>query len=306
MTRSNENSLKHSTELAESKPHSIVLINANKIGLARAIDKNTGESQKNVDYYINFKPGKVCGGKTDQFGFTRPIRFTGKIPTVSFNFISPKKEVFLEDEVMSDDNDLKNNNFNSEFTVVSVQQLDKKDYEITPVQLDNRAAVRQAIISEVRKSGCVFKTRSAWKANDSQKVSPDWNYTKIAIHNAGNSYSCSDFNGDKIKKIEEEHMNKFNQFGYHYAVGCDGEIFEGQDIRNKGAHISFGNTSIIGVVLMSDLDKQWWDSDDEVTPLQEKAVKKSYPRCLTILILRNLVGTRSTRFFTVIPKNLTR
>lgn len=104
------------------------------------------------------------------------------------------------------------------------------------------------------------------------------------------------------REIENQIVSRIN----HYAVGCDGEIFEGQDIRNKGAHISFGNTSIIGIVLMSDLDEQWWDSDYEVTPLQEKAVKKSYPRCLTILILRNLAGTRNTRFFTVIPKSLTR
>lgn len=302
MTQSNENSLKHSTELAESKPQSIVLINANKIGLACAIDKHTGEPQKNVDYYINFKPGKVCGGRTDQLGFTQPIRFTGKTPTVSFNFLSPKKEVFLGDEVMSDDDDLKNNNFNSEFTVVSAHHLDKKDYKITPVQLDNRAAVRQAIISEVRKSGCVFKTRSAWKANDSQKVSPDWNYTKIAIHNAGNSYSCSGFNGDKIKKIEEEHMGKFNQFGYHYAIGCDGEIFEGQDIRNKGAHISFGNTSIIGIVLMSDLDEQWWDSDDGVTLLQEKAVKKIIFTLLNYFNITELGGHKEHQVFYRNPK----
>ncbi|EKY3196647.1 peptidoglycan recognition protein family protein [Cronobacter turicensis] len=302
MTQSNENSLIHSTEPAESNPHSTVLINTNKIGLVRAIDKHTGEAQKNVDYYINFKPGKVCGGRTDQFGFTQLIRFTGKIPTVSFNFISPKKEVSLGDEVMSSDNDLKNNNFNSELTVVSVSQLDKKDYKITPVQLDNRAAVRQAIISGLRKSGCVFKTRSAWKANDSQKVSPDWNYTKIAIHNAGNSYSCSDLNGDKIKKIEEEHMGKFNQFGYHYAVGCDGEIFEGQDIRNKGAHISFGNTSIIGIVLMSDLDEQWWDSDDKVTSLQEKAVKKIISTLLNYFNITELGGHKEHQVFYRNPK----
>ncbi|WP_236348858.1 peptidoglycan recognition protein family protein [Enterobacter cancerogenus] len=303
MTQLNENSLKHSTELAESKPHSIVLINANKIGLARAIDKHTGEPQKNINYYINFKPGKVCSiGRTDQFGLTRPIRFTGETPTVSFNFISPKKEVFLDDEVISDDDDLKNNNFNSELTVVSAQQLDEKSYEITPVQLDNRAAVRQAIISEVRKSGHVFKTRSAWKATDSQKVSHDWDYTKIAIHNAGNSYSCSDLNADKIKKIEEEHMNKFNQFGYHYAVGCDGEIFEGQDIRNKGAHISFGNTSIIGIVLMSDLNEQWWDHDDVVTSLQQKAVKKIISTLLNYFNITELGGHKEHQVFYRNPK----
>lgn len=302
MTQSNENSLMHSTELAEAKPHSIVLINANKIGISRAIDKHTGEFQKNVDYYINFKPGKACGGKTDQFGFTQPIRFTGEIPTVSFNFISPKKEVFFGDEVMSDDNDLKNNNFDSDFTVVSVQQLDKRNYQITPVQLDNKAAVRQAIILGVRKSGYVFKTRSDWKANDSQKVSPGWDYTKIAIHNAGNSYSCSDLNGEEIKKIEEEHMGKFSQFGYHYAVGCDGEIFEGQDIRNKGAHISFGNTSIIGIVLISDLDEQLLDSDDKVTPLQEKAVKKIISTLLNYFNITELGGHKEHQVFYRNPK----
>lgn len=302
MTQLNENSLKDSTELAESKPHSIVLINANRIGLARAIDKHTGEPQKDVDYYINFKPGKICGGRTNQSGYTQPIRFTGKTPTVSFNFISPKKEVFLGDEVMSDDVDLKNNNFNSEFTILSAQQLDEGCYKITPIQLDNRAAVRQAIILDVRKGGCVFKTRSAWKANDSQNVSPDWNYTKIAIHNAGNSYSCSDLNGDKIKKIEEEHMGKFNQFGYHYAIGCDGEIFEGQDIRNKGAHISFGNTSIIGIVLMSDLDEQWWDRDDKVTPLQEKSVKKIISTLLNYFNITELGGHKEHQVFYRNPK----
>jgi hypothetical protein len=60
------------------------------------------------------------------------------------------------------------------------------------IRVHDRAATRQAIINHVRQNGMNFVERSDWAAhkNRSERMHDDWNYTKIAIHHAGRSFTC--------------------------------------------------------------------------------------------------------------------
>jgi hypothetical protein len=128
-----------------------------------------------------------------------------------------------------------------------------------PVNVDNRAATRQAIILALRKEGFVFETRSDWKArpNDPKKpYVPDWDYANIALHHAGNSYSCSADDVDQLRKAEATDFKRFGRLSYHYAISCSGMVYEALDIREKGAHIASGNTGVIGIVMLADFSKR--------------------------------------------------
>lgn len=93
-------------------------------------------------------------------------------------------------------------------------------------------------------------------------------YDSIAIHHAGNEGYRT------IAEIQNLHMDDQNRadVGYHYGVSRWGTISEGRDIGVKGAHIAGGNTGKIGIVLLADLNEQFWDVDDEVTADMERAL----------------------------------
>jgi N-acetyl-anhydromuramyl-L-alanine amidase AmpD len=122
------------------------------------------------------------------------------------------------------------------------------------VKVDHQAATRQAIIVSLRREGYTVETRAQWKAKE-PPGSPkrDWDYHGIAIHHAGNSFSCEADSAEQLRKAERIDFEKFGHLSYHYAIGCDGLIYEALDIRNKGAHIAVGNTGVIGIVMLADL-----------------------------------------------------
>lgn len=124
------------------------------------------------------------------------------------------------------------------------------------VTVNNRAAVRQAILDAVKAQGVRVQTRSDWKAKAPAK-SPkqDWDYTQIAIHHAGNSFSCSANGVTEMHRVEDIDLRIFGQVSYHYAIDCHGVIYEALDIRYKGSHILDGNTGVIGIVLLADLSR---------------------------------------------------
>lgn len=68
------------------------------------------------------------------------------------------------------------------------------------------------------------------------------------MHHASNSFECS----NTINDIQEEHLKKYNDIGYHYAVNCNGVMFEGRPIIFKGSHLSGANTHKIGIVMIGD------------------------------------------------------
>lgn len=127
---------------------------------------------------------------------------------------------------------------------------------VQTVTVNDRAATRQAIISEIRNEKIEFSERSDWFAqkNKSSEMIDDWNYTKIAIHHAGRSYRCGP-GTSQLLKIQNLHManNKWPDIGYHYAIDCSGKIYEGRDIRFKGSHLHEYNTGVIGIVFLENL-----------------------------------------------------
>jgi hypothetical protein len=132
---------------------------------------------------------------------------------------------------------------------------EKNSSKICAVEIvvNNRAATREAIISSLRRRGVTVKTRSDWHAKmPPENPSEDWNYTAIALHHAGNSFSCDISGLEQIRKAEDIDFSNFHQLSYHYVIDCMGTVYEALDIRQKGAHIKKGNTGVIGIVFLAD------------------------------------------------------
>jgi N-acetylmuramoyl-L-alanine amidase len=134
-----------------------------------------------------------------------------------------------------------------------IEQRKAADAVVT-VKVDDKAATRQAIIVAIRREKVEFKTRSDWKAKE-PATSPhtDWDYTAIAIHHAGNSFSCAADGAAELRKAEATDISSFGHLSYHYAIDCQGVVYEALDIRYRGAHIEGGNTGVIGIVFLADL-----------------------------------------------------
>jgi hypothetical protein len=130
--------------------------------------------------------------------------------------------------------------------------------DIISISVNDRAATRQAIINRVRKGSMNFVERSDWAAhkNRSKRMHDDWNYSKIAIHHAGRSFSCGPA-ALQLQDIQKMQMGKSiapsDDIGYHYALDCFGNVFEGRDIRFKGESVHNYNTGVIGIVLLENL-----------------------------------------------------
>ena len=132
----------------------------------------------------------------------------------------------------------------------------KREAAIKTVQVgvDHKAATRQAVIVAIRREKVIFRTRSDWKAKPPAKnPEVDWDYSSIALHHAGNSYSCTADGAAELRKAESTDISSFGHLSYHYAIDCNGVVYEALDIRFKGAHIEGGNTGVVGIVFLADL-----------------------------------------------------
>lgn len=148
------------------------------------------------------------------------------------------------------------------------------------IEIDDKAATRQAIINNIRqelerKYGTMFFERSAWKAKVPKKaLTEEWYYDSIVIHHQGNS-SLGFICGDPINetaKIQKEEMDpngyqNFDDIGYHYIVGCNGNILEGRDIHFIGSHVNRNNSKKIGILLLGDYSERGevdWDKTNRI------------------------------------------
>ncbi|WXL25261.1 N-acetylmuramoyl-L-alanine amidase [Ectopseudomonas mendocina] len=142
------------------------------------------------------------------------------------------------------------------FVTTAQAQEVKAEQPLIPVTItiDDRAATREAIIRRVRASGRQFIERSEWgalKAKDGMES--DWNYSMIAVHHAGRSYSCAS-GADQMKDTQGEHLDsKYDDIAYHFGIDCSGAIYEGRDIRLKGGSVRGYNTGVIGIVFLNNL-----------------------------------------------------
>ncbi|WP_371365479.1 peptidoglycan recognition family protein [Pseudomonas sp. QL9] len=120
------------------------------------------------------------------------------------------------------------------------------------ITVNDRAATREALIGKVRQLGALFVERSEWGAVKGKATAFDWDYTMIALHHAGRSYSCG-VGEEQMRETQDEQIDKFEDFSYHFGISCDGVIYEGRDIRLKGSHVRQYNTGVIGIVLLNNL-----------------------------------------------------
>ncbi|MFV3308529.1 peptidoglycan recognition family protein [Pseudomonas sp. NY15181] len=123
---------------------------------------------------------------------------------------------------------------------------------VVPITVNDRAATREALIRKVRQLGGQFVERSEWGAVKGNATASDWDYSMIALHHAGRSYSCG-AGAEQMRETQKEQIDKFEDFSYHFGISCDGVIYEGRDIRLKGSHVRQYNTGVIGIVLLNNL-----------------------------------------------------
>ena len=136
------------------------------------------------------------------------------------------------------------------------------------IRVDDRAATRQAIITQLKRNGYPLIERSSWHVQPPRPgMRPShWDYRDIVIHHAGRSYSCGAPSIEEMQRVQAEDMGRsppFNDAGYHYAVSCQGEIYEARDIRFIGEHVDKGNTGKIGVVFLANFVKAGEAYDQE-------------------------------------------
>jgi hypothetical protein len=118
---------------------------------------------------------------------------------------------------------------------------------------------RKSIISSVQRKGVRFVERRDWAAApaDLAEMEDDWNYSAIAIHNAGRSFACGPIGmaALQMQEIQRDHKKRLDaaDIGYHYGIDCNGIIYEGRDIRYKGGSVLLHNTGVIGIVLIAKL-----------------------------------------------------
>ena len=68
-----------------------------------------------------------------------------------------------------------------------------------------------------------------------------------------------------MRKMQDMHQlqNKWNDIGYSFAIGGDGEIYHGRGYNVIGAHAPRYNDKSIGICLIGDWTSKWrlfWDS----------------------------------------------
>jgi uncharacterized Zn-binding protein involved in type VI secretion len=142
--------------------------------------------------------------------------------------------------------------------VVTTTRVEQVLHGETPrpiaITVNDRAATREAIIQKVRELGHGFVERSGWHAKPPGKpLERDWDYSMIALHHAGRSYSCN-AGGEQMQDIQSFQQNKeFDDIGYHFGIDCSGIIYEGRDIRSKGGHLLAYNSNVLGIVLLNNL-----------------------------------------------------
>lgn len=142
------------------------------------------------------------------------------------------------------------------FNTTAKAQEVNPDQPAAPVLItvNDRAATREAVIRKVQQLGHPFVERSGWGALKGKNGMPgDWDYTMIALHHAGRSYSCGG-GAEQMLETQEKHQGKkFDDFSYHYGIDCQGVVYEGRDIRLKGENVLRYNTGVIGIVLLNNL-----------------------------------------------------
>jgi hypothetical protein len=90
--------------------------------------------------------------------------------------------------------------------------VSKKD--AVAIRVDDRAATRQAIITQLKQRGYTLIERSSWHAQPPHPGmrASRWDYQDIVIHHAGRSYSCGAASNEEIQRVQAEDMSRSPSF----------------------------------------------------------------------------------------------
>ncbi|MDR5853350.1 N-acetylmuramoyl-L-alanine amidase [Caballeronia sp. LZ062] len=140
------------------------------------------------------------------------------------------------------------------------------------ITVNNQGATRKAVINALARSGYPLIERSAWHAKPPRGALREshWDYHDIVLHHAGRSYSCGSPSIQQMQRVQAEDMGRsppFDDAGYHYAISCQGEIYEARDVRFTGEHVAGDNTGKLGIVLLADLVQAGEAYDQEYSRL---------------------------------------
>jgi hypothetical protein len=109
-----------------------------------------------------------------------------------------------------------------------------------------------------------FISRFEWKARDS-RGSEHLTYIPvpyIVIHHGGINQHCFDqITCSKIvTSYQNLHMDKndWNDIGYNFLIGEDGNVYEGRGWDSVGAHAPGYNTQSIGVCLIGNFNSKYY------------------------------------------------
>lgn len=151
------------------------------------------------------------------------------------------------------------------------------------VRLPNKRRVADAVANTV-----AIGRRAAWGAAPPKvPLDPDWDYTTVVLHHSGNSGERSP------KAIQDKQLAaKYDDIAYEYVVGLDGKVWEGRHLAFKSAANSGQNTGKIAIIVAGDFEHQWWDRDDDVTPVALDSVVRLVNCLRTHFSLTRLIGHR--------------
>lgn len=209
-------------------------------------DSDTGTPLVNRAYTA-LVDGKRTTGLTDANGLANvSAAKADAVIKLHVEFASPARALKeLTEEPLAEDR----------FTTTAQAQYTRPGQPQTPVvvTVNDRAATREAIIRKVRELGHPFIERSEWRAKAPKApLEKDWNYSMIALHHAGRSYSCGE-GAEQMLNVQAGHLRRNDDIGYHFGIDCQGRIYEGRDIRFKGSSVLRYNTGVIGIVLLNNL-----------------------------------------------------
>jgi hypothetical protein len=77
-------------------------------------------------------------------------------------------------------------------------------------------------------------------------------YHTVVIHHSAIALDTN----ETMRSVQDLHMNvnRWADIGYHYGIDKAGVIYEGRDIRVRGASVAGHNTGVIGVVVMGNFE----------------------------------------------------
>ena len=84
-----------------------------------------------------------------------------------------------------------------------------------------------------------------------------------------------------VQEVDTWHRQReFAKIGYHYLIGLNGEIWQGRNIAEVGAHTTGQNANSIGICYVGGLAADCKTPKDTRTNMQKIALEKLVKNCL--------------------------